>query len=90
MLLTVLNFLPPAVARIPVAELQALGPLFFFGLPAVLAIGLIIYDTWRNRKLNFVFLVGSIILIASYPLRLMLAGTDAWITFATWLTSWAA
>lgn len=90
MLLTVLNFLPPAIARIPVESLQSFGPLYFFGVPTVLAIILLIYDTWRNRKLNVVFLVGAIILIASYPLRLMLSGTDTWIRFATWLTTWAA
>lgn len=90
MLLTVLNFLPPGLGRFPFASLQALGPLFFFGVPTVLAIGLLAYDTWRNRKLNVVFLVGAIILIASYPVRLILSGTDAWIGFATWLTTWAA
>ena len=90
MLLTVLNFLPPGLGRFPIASLQSLGPLFFFGVPAVLAIGLLIYDTWRNRKLNVVFLAGAIFLIASYPLRIVLSGTDAWIRFAAWLTTWAA
>jgi len=90
MLLTVLNFLPPGLGRFPIASLQALGPLFFFGVPTLLAVGLLTYDTWRNRKLNVVFLTGAIILIASYPMRLILSGTDAWISFATWLTTWAA
>lgn len=90
MLLTVLNFLPPAVGRFPIASLQSLGPLFFFGVPTVLAIGLLIYDTWRNRKLNVAFLVGTIFLMASYPLRIVISGTEAWISFATWLTTWAA
>jgi hypothetical protein len=89
MLLTVINFLPPAIARIPVTSLQSFGPLFFFGVPTVLIIGLLIYDTWRNRKLDRVFLVGSILLIASYPLRLMAMSTPAWMNFATWITSWA-
>ncbi len=90
MLLTVINFLPPAIARIPIESLQATGPLFFFGVPTVLTIGLLVYDTWRNRRLDRVFLVGSILLIASYPLRLMAMGTSAWTNFATWITSWAA
>ncbi|MDQ3220811.1 MAG: hypothetical protein M3Q26_08715, partial [Acidobacteriota bacterium] len=29
-LLTILNFLPPAVARIPIVSLQSLGPIWFF------------------------------------------------------------
>lgn len=90
MLLTVLNFLPPAVARIPVEIFQTAGPLFFFGVPTVLAIGLLVYDTWRNRKLNAVFLVGALALIVSYPLRIILSVTDAWMSFAAWVTSWAA
>ena len=90
MLLTAVNFLPPAVGRFPVDTLAALGPLFFFGVPTVVAIGLVVYDTWRNRKLNKVFLAGTILLILSYPLRIIVSGTDAWVNFATWLTGWAA
>jgi hypothetical protein len=90
MLLTVLNFLPPALGRIPVPQLDALGPLFFFGVPAVLAIGLLAYETWQNRRVNTVFLAGAILLIASYPLRMALSTTEAWTSFATWLTGWAA
>lgn len=89
MLLTVINFLPPAIARIPIESLQSRGPLFFFGVPTVMTIGLLIYDTWRNRELDRVFLVGSIVLIASYPIRLMLMETDAWMRFAAWVTTWA-
>ncbi len=90
MLLTVINFIPPAIARIPIESLQATGPLFFFGVPTVMIIALLIYDTWRNQKLDRVFLAGSIVLIASYPLRLMAMGTSAWMNFAAWITSWAA
>jgi hypothetical protein len=89
MLLTVLNFLPPAVGRFPVASLQALGPLFFFGVPSVLAMGLVILDSWKHKRLNKVFLIGATALIASYPLRIILSGTDAWMVFATWVASLA-
>jgi hypothetical protein len=90
MLLTVLNFLPPALARIPLDAITSAGPLFFFGFPTVLAIGFLIYDTWRNRTLNKVFLIGAILLIASYPIRIVLSSTEAWVSFAGWLTTWAA
>lgn len=90
MLLTAINFLPPAVGRFPIDALQAQGPLFFFGVPTVIAIGLVIFDTWRNRKLNKAFLAGALFLIATYPLRIIISGTDAWISFANWLTGWAA
>lgn len=90
MILTVLNFLPPGLARFPFEPFVSGGPLVFFGVPAALAIGLLIYDTWRMHKLNRVFLAGSLLLIASYPLRLALSGTDLWMSFASWLTAWAA
>lgn len=89
MLLTVLNFLPPAVGRFPIASLQSLGPLFFFGVPSILAVVLLAIDTWKNGKLNKPFLIGAIALIASYPLRLAFSGTDAWMGFAAWMTSLA-
>jgi hypothetical protein len=89
-LLTVLNFLPPAVGRFPFEPFISGGPPAFFGVPAVLAIVLVIYDTWRTGRLNRPFAAGAALLIASYPLRLMFGATDAWLAFANWLTTWAA
>jgi hypothetical protein len=86
-LLTVLTFLPPAIARLPLPWLIAAGPLAFFGIPVLLAIVLVAVDTWKNRTLNRAFLYGAVLLIASYPLRLMLGGTELWLRFATWLTT---
>lgn len=90
MLLTVINFLPPAVARISIPQLQAAGPLFFFGLPTVITIVLIAVDARLNGTLNRPFLIGGALLIASYPLRLVVSGTDTWLSFAYWVTEWAA
>ena len=87
MLLTAANFLPPAAARMPVDALQALGPFWLFGLPTVLLVAALVYDTRRNGRINKVFLAGSILLVASFPLRLMIAGTETWMNFAAWLAS---
>jgi hypothetical protein len=87
MLLTAVNFLPPAVARIPIAALQALGPLWFFGFPTVVALVCLGLESWRYRRLNRVFLVGTLLLIASYILRLMIMGTSTWTEIAMALTS---
>jgi hypothetical protein len=88
-LLTVLNFLPPALGRFP-APMPADSPLFFFGVPDVLAIAFLVFDTWKTRKLSPVFLGGTVLLIASHIIRLTVAGTETWLRFAAWLTSWAA
>jgi len=87
MLLTAINFLPPAIARIPIAPLQALGPLWFFGFPTVLTLACIGLDRWRYGRFNTVFLAGAVLLIASYVTRLILMNNPAWLRAAGWLTS---
>ncbi len=86
-LLTVINFLPPALARYPGGVMDKFGPLWFFGIPTLLTLFVLIGDTWKHRKLNKIFLFASIFLIASWWLRLPLSTTDAWHNFAAWLTS---
>jgi hypothetical protein len=87
MLLTVINLLPPAIARFPFGLTATFGPLWFFGVPDLVALILLIGDTWRNKKLNKVFLAGTIFLIASHWLRLPISTTQAWNDFAVWVTS---
>ncbi len=87
MLLTAVNFLPPAVARIPITTLQALGPLWFFGLPAALTLLCLGLDARHNGHVNRVFLVGTVLLISSYVGRLVLMTTGPWMNFAGWLVS---
>lgn len=86
MLLTAINFLPPAVARIPIAPLQAAGPLWFFGFPAAIALLCVGVDAWRHDTLNRIFLAGAALMIASFVARLALMGTDGWMRIAAWLT----
>jgi hypothetical protein len=87
MLLTAVGLLPPAIARIPIASLQALGPLWFFGVPTVVASLCVGLDWRRHGRVNTVFLVGTFLLISSFVVRLVVMGTDAWLRLATWLTS---
>jgi hypothetical protein len=89
MLLTAINFLPPAVGRIPLPAMQALGPIWFFGVPTVLALLCLALDWRRRGALNGVFAAGVALLIGSYVVRLALMGTAAWLQFAAWITSYA-
>ena len=86
MLLTAVNFLPPALARIPAGPLVALGPLWFFGVPTVLALCCVGLDAKRHGRLNGVFLTGTLLLLASYFVRLAIMNTPAWLATAQWLT----
>jgi hypothetical protein len=90
MLLTALNFLPPAIGRFPFEFVLSAGPIVFFGVPSLLAIAFLIYDRLRTGAFNRVYLAGALLLVLSYPLRIVVSGTEAWMNFAAWLTAWAA
>lgn len=87
MLLAAVNLLTPAIARIPLSFIETGGPLVFFGLTDLCVLACVAFDTYKNRRLHPVFLWGTLLIIASQPLRIILAGTDAWMRFATWLVS---
>lgn len=85
MLTASMGILTPAIARIPLEFIATGGPLVFFGLTDLVILAVIAVDTVRNRRLHPAFAWGALLVIASQPLRLMLAGTDVWMRFATWL-----
>jgi hypothetical protein len=82
MLLAAVNLLAPAIARIP-HFIETGGALAFFGLTDLCLLMCVGFDTIRNRRLHPAFLWGTLFVIAFQPLRLMLAGTDVWLRFAT-------
>jgi hypothetical protein len=85
MLLAAVNLLTPAIARIPLQFIETGGPLAFFGLTDLCVLACVVFDTVKHRRLHPVFVWGTLLIVASQPLRLMLAGTDAWMRFAAWL-----
>ncbi|HLL16734.1 MAG TPA: hypothetical protein VK388_16875 [Pyrinomonadaceae bacterium] len=87
MLLATISILPAAIARLPFAFLQA-GPPAFFGLTDLFIAACLIYDFISRGRIHRATAWGGLIIVVSQPLRLMIAGTDAWIAFATWLTQW--
>lgn len=87
MLLAAVNLLTPAIARIPLHFIEIGGPLVFFGLTDLCVLGGVAFDTVKHRRLHPAFLWGTLLVVASQPLRLLLAGTDVWMRFASWLVS---
>ena len=87
MLIAAVNLLTPAIARIPLSFIETGGPLVFFGLTDLCLLACVAYDTIKNRRLHPAFIWSVLLVIASQPLRLMLAGTQIWLQFATWVTS---
>ncbi len=85
MLLTAIGFLPPAIARIPVEQLQQIGPPWFFGLPALIAIALIVLDRVQTGKFSRIFIAGAALMIFSYIFRVAVMETPAWLAVADML-----
>ncbi|MBS1766409.1 MAG: hypothetical protein JST05_03265 [Acidobacteria bacterium] len=86
MFLGSLSILTAAIARIPVPLLHDAGLMAFFLLKDAIILAFVVYDTWRSRRLHPAFGWGALFIIVSFPLRMMLAGTHAWMQFATWVT----
>jgi hypothetical protein len=87
MLLASLTLISAAIARIPLHFIATGGPLAFFALTDLLVVACVLFDTVKNRRIHTAFLWATPLVIASQPLRILLAETGAWIKLATWLTS---
>lgn len=84
MLMATLSILTPAIARLP--GIAAAGPPAFLGLTDLLIVGCMVYDKFAHGRVHRAFLLGGIFIIVSQPLRFLIAGTSAWLTFAKWMT----
>lgn len=86
MLMTAINFLPPALGRIRLVP-DELRILWSWGIPDLLALGCLVYMTWKHRKFNKVFAAAVFLLIASQPFRFFASKSTLWMEFAGWLAS---
>jgi len=88
MLLATVSILAAAIARLPFAFIQQVGPLAFFGLTDAFVLFCVLYDLVTLRRIHRASVLAGLLIVASHPLRMMLGGTQAWLSFATWLTHW--
>lgn len=86
MLLAYVSIITAAIARLP--GVLPLGPPVFFGLSLLFVVAGAIYDFVSRGRVHKVYLWGGAILVVSVPLRLALANTDAWQSFAKLLTGY--
>ena len=84
LLLATISLLTAAVARLP--HVGPAGPLAFFGLTDLFIVVCLAYDLVVRGRIHPAFIWGGLLIVLSQPLRLLIAGTDAWLAFATWLT----
>jgi hypothetical protein len=88
MLLATVSLLGAAFARWPVIWRNP-NPFVFYGLADLFIVALAVWDFRTRGGLHPVTRWGGLALIVSVPARLALAGTAAWLAFATWLTGLA-
>jgi hypothetical protein len=78
-----------ALMAAPIARMRFLplppAPPTFFGLSDLFIVALLVYDLLTRRKVHPATIWGGLLIVASQPLRLMIAGTPAWLAFAGWL-----
>jgi hypothetical protein len=85
MLLATVNLLPAALARVPNIRLFG-GPLAFLWFTDLFVLALVAWDLRSRGRLHRATAWGGAVIVASQPLRLMLGGTEPWLTFARWAT----
>lgn len=88
MLLATITLLPAAVARLPIGFIETGGPFVFYGLSDLFIVPMIIFDIVTRGRPHRATLIGGALLVASHPLRMVIGVTNAWISFATWITQW--
>jgi hypothetical protein len=89
MLLATIAILPAAVARLPFDFIQQVGPPAFFGLTDLFVLVMLAYDLLTRGRPHRATVLGGLLLVVSHPLRLVVGHTQAWLSFATWLTDLA-
>jgi len=85
MIVATISILPAAFARLPFSIVARTVPFSAF-LPAdALLLGCVLYDIAVTKRLHRAWLWGGLLFVLSFPLRMWVAGTSAWQTFAQWL-----
>jgi hypothetical protein len=84
MLLTAINFVPAALFRLPMVPPDYMV-FWAFGAPALLAVAILAWHTWKHRKLNKAFAAGVALLVVAIPLRLIISESNAWHAVVAWI-----
>jgi hypothetical protein len=85
MTLSMIAIIPAPIARLHLPLIPA-GPPAFFGLADLFIVAMILYDVANRRRVHPATIWGGLLVVASQPLRLIISGTPAWLSFAGWLT----
>lgn len=84
-----ISILPPALARLCLLSpvLMKTLPFSAFIVADLILIGCILYDYSKTRILQRAWVWGGLLFFLSFPLRMLVASTTAWQSFARWVIS---
>jgi len=91
MVLACCSILLPAIGRIPVSAntvlFDAVGMWGLVAITEVPPLTCILYDTIKHRRLHPAFVWGGTVVLASFPVFMLVGASDSWFKFLTWLLS---
>lgn len=87
MLIASTSMLTAAIARLPIDYSKIGGPLGFFALTDLFLIAIVAWDLATRGRIHAATLWGSLLVVVSQPLRLLMSGTELWLAFAGWAVS---
>jgi hypothetical protein len=86
MIVATLSIVPAASARI-FLNLHAGAPILkAYGISFLILLGCMVYDYATRRRIYPAYLWSGLFFVISVPLRLFISGTNAWLSFAHWIT----
>lgn len=87
MLMGSVGILDAAIARVPLDFVARGGPVAYFGVVSLIALGCMVYDWRKHGRLHPAMGWSTLFIVVSGPLRLILGGSDLWLAFARWVTA---
>ena len=86
MIVATLSIVPAASARI-LLNLHVGAPILkAYGTSFLILLGCMVYDYATRRRVYPAYLWSGLFFVVSVPLRLYISGTNAWLSFAHWIT----
>jgi hypothetical protein len=82
LLATVGGLMWPAITRMPYV---AGRPIVMFALLGALVLASAVRDVWLQSPVRRVSLVGGLVILAAFPIRVAIGRTDIWHALAAWL-----
>jgi len=84
-----ISILPPALARFCLLSpvLMKTLPFSVFLVADLMIVGCVLYDYSKTKRLERAWFWGGLLFFLSFPLRMLIASTTAWQSFARWVIS---